>query len=511
MKTKDILKIAGLSSVLVLGNNCAANKTKYDKLADEKKEALKTEQQKQKDQQEIKEMIKEDIKQDYAVINVPGMAPIPIPKSALEKKTEKIEPTKEDVKKSWQEKLGNAKPKRPLTKKDFKDMKRNYLHPVNPLTTTAGNGTLRVNYGSTLNLLPTSIIGLDSILDKEATVYDVTDAEKGLTNILKFMENNPQIYPPKNGLVKSLKAFYKGDLMNYIKANPSDSASIELLANAVADSVIDVAKDNLIKNGNWQIKNGVYMLIDRNAEESESVGTILNVRTSENSGLLRRANGFEQLFLGNNMRSRDLKFNLIYSDVNEFNLPEAKEKIKLRMPKVENEEEKKSRGPTIPKDLELIAGGFVGGTNGIETGIKMQNGFGLLLNYAQSGNENLNSIISEPNPRTGRYWEGSKDNTGFKAIGIAFEGYKKGFILGAGVNKWFYNETNNEKLIKGTEIIKQNNSSVAKSEISGKGHVGYRFPVSKNTDLALKAKYDSKAGASVGINLYLNQNKKLRK
>lgn len=127
-----------------------------------------------------------------------------------------------------------------------------------------------------------------------------------------------------------------------------------------------------------------------------------------------------------------------------------------------------------------------------------------LLNFTKAGDENLESITTEPSI-TGRYGEGSVDETNSFAVGLSAElqagiPIKEGainFILGGGFNYWNSIETTVEKIMQNELILKSNTNSIPKSQIYGNIYGGIEAKFKKFSVGAIGG-YDGKKGAYFG-------------
>ncbi len=128
-----------------------------------------------------------------------------------------------------------------------------------------------------------------------------------------------------------------------------------------------------------------------------------------------------------------------------------------------------------------------------------------IANYGNAKNERINEIKTDPFPKTGRYGYGTKDNLNVRVVGISAElhpFFNKTVspFIGAGINKWDYDEKTIEQ-IRGPNdgIIKENSNSISKRETSYKGNLGTNVNLGKNSKLGVNIGYDTKAKFNGGV------------
>jgi len=129
--------------------------------------------------------------------------------------------------------------------------------------------------------------------------------------------------------------------------------------------------------------------------------------------------------------------------------------------------------------------GFVG----TELGIRYKNLAGL-LNLGYGSPETLEQIKTEPSEITGRYFEGTKENSRAFSLGFSGEYHfplsdKSSWFLGGGPNVWRYTTKTLEEIKQGEDTIVSNSNSEAQTKVSGNfytGVQGKRFGASVGFD-----------------------------
>lgn len=164
-------------------------------------------------------------------------------------------------------------------------------------------------------------------------------------------------------------------------------------------------------------------------------------------------------------------------------------------------------GNTILTNALPAYGGFVGGRVGI-TG-KLNDGFWLggSLKGAYGFPETVGSINTQSNPTsTGRYFIGSKTNSGALEIGLGSEAlFGKGpvkVIVGGDVNVWIYNQESSTGWYKnGNSVEPPNSGSSVKYDFSAEVHSGVKIDY-----LRLIGNWDSRKGiyAEAGVSIPIN-------
>jgi len=125
-------------------------------------------------------------------------------------------------------------------------------------------------------------------------------------------------------------------------------------------------------------------------------------------------------------------------------------------------------------------------------------GVGLLGNVEFSPDTVVETYMGEVG-KTGRHAEGETTEKQKLSLGIDLEGKVGFFVAGAGIN---YNQgvrQSNERIMKGTNTLSSNTSSVPYNNFSYNAYAGAEFQVSSGFALGAVAGYDGNSGAFAGI------------
>lgn len=368
----------------------------------------------------------------------------------------------------------------PNTIKSDTLISENRIYSKNGEITTAGSGILGTKYDFILPLTPNSKIGLDSLFhSNQGEIYfEVLDGKKGLENILKYL--SPENH--SDGKDIAFKKYVKNKLLEDAKKNPSDSLSLRLLNKAVKDGILDVQADILYVNGEWQIKDGIYVLSAKSKEiakgdttfKANSVPIILDIKTFNNEKFKLPVNGFKSFFLGNNLNISEGKYK------NQFALNIGNSR--KNFPEEKTDEKDK-------KHTSVIVGVHAGQVNGLYLGL--QHGkIGILGSYSMGLYENLKTIRG-PESSTGMHGEVSTNNSHWRAPGLSGE-YNKNYFIGLGTNFWNYDYEKEVKILNKDGTMKRKAEPLEhKSAISANFYAGKNF---KNNKIGLIAGYDTKKG-----------------
>ena len=146
-----------------------------------------------------------------------------------------------------------------------------------------GEGIFLKNFVYSLNIDSNSNCDLEGMLSavKGDVHYEVMGAKKGLENTLSYLRKIKN----QTGEQKASMRYMEGLLKN---TEESDSQSVRLLGKSLQDRVIAPQQDSLFVNGEWQIKEGRYIIMARSETKTfggvkyvaNSVPILVDVRTN---------------------------------------------------------------------------------------------------------------------------------------------------------------------------------------------------------------------------------------
>lgn len=389
--------------------------------------------------------------------------------------------------------------------------RRNIIYSKDPEVTFAGNGSIKVKYTETFPLTPSTKIILNEDSTRKGDItYKYVDGVKGLKDWLL-------VHARTDTSEKEIafRNHVRNVLLPKAKKNPSDSLSLILLNRALEDGVMDCQADSLIKNREWQVKNGIYILTERSKGKiitvngsnliytPESGLDIQHIQTFQDNNAVIPGRGKTVIYTGNNANDTtgQGRTAIAVFPTKQFGngatpfipTPEVPEPPKPKTSEIDSSKKSRTR---------IIVGGHAGqsGLKGIDLGLQVGR-VAVVGSYSVGGNDNVERITGSPSS-TGMTGNVRTDKTNYKGIGGALEYHPSDFFVGAGLESWKY------ATIRGVKITRSDGTSKRKtepeesnSEIAAKGYVGYGKNISKNIKLEGIAGYDSYKKAFVGARL----------
>ena len=376
----------------------------------------------------------------------------------------------------------------------------NRIYSSLPENSASGEGVALKDFVYDINLNSDSNVKLDEVFGlyakKGDIQYNVIDAQKGLKNIIVFLEKNLNSRDAQSKSERIATINHYKNLLQ--KTSESDISSLNNLEKAVQDGVIDVRGDSLVLPEGWKIKEGKYVLVAKSKSlesgnekyVANSIPLVVNIKFSSE-------------------KPSEIKHDAQSAIRHDAKRAYAKERV--HAPALEKETHKEYEKKEDSKKIftaGLILEAF-GGENGLKgAGVGLNYGpLALVFNYAKSNDLRVNEVTVPLS--VDRYGYGTEDHVNFNSIGAALEVYPvRGLFLGAGGNRWNYTDKIEENILSGNgEVIKTNTNSKSAKEYSARGYLGVEIPVKKSFGLRFTGGYDTKKGlfGGAGLNIKLNK------
>lgn len=185
----------------------------------------------------------------------------------------------------------------------------------------------------------------------------------------------------------------------------------------------------------------------------------------------------------------------------EFMLPEAQsteqkpgQRLKIEQPSITVYAQ-----PNIALGLTGISS--IGGNAGIRYNFSKDFGLGIVGNFGFSPGKTLESYIGAVNPVTERHNEGTITETDASSISGGLEVKAGPMILDGGITGYTSNKVSYERIMKGSQIIRQNTNAVPNHQIYGFGSMSVELPITKDLAARITLGVDGKNGISGGAGI----------
>ena len=189
------------------------------------------------------------------------------------------------VKKKSEAKISSAQP-------DSGKVGRNYLETNNAFVHNAD----RITLASDLFTLPLTLetnMGLDELIHANTggMRYNVVNAKKGTKNIIRYLQSAEAKKHFSDEEIRIKKTNYYAKLDSINKANIlSDSVydeSAEKLTRALEDKVLSPSDSLFKEDGSPKVEKGIYMLLPKNQDKSESNPIYVIVENKSEFNIIR--------------------------------------------------------------------------------------------------------------------------------------------------------------------------------------------------------------------------------